>query len=369
MIWVVHFIVINLLLVISKIIKKDSIFIIGTFVYSVFTFGQRWMTGTDFPFYLEYYLTDHQNFEFGYRAIQNFLKSNDLYFGLLIFGIYTLTLYNYYRLITKITTENKTRVLLIYFLCFSELYFAQLSQIRNYLAVSFFVNALYWAYYKNKIKAVVNIIFGLAFHKSILFAVPFLFLIRLKFKKITYLILFIFCLVLPLINPTFIFEIFDNLMYSGYVDSVFNQKLSGAHYVKYYFFLVLTIIYIYYLNYPEKDSKLSEKDSKLYLIINSVLVYNIFYGLSMQFAPIFRFANYFKIFEIIFIIYLLDYLKIFTKRFWLNIIIPVLLVLYLLIAITDSYKISYYEFRPLRFTEDKSYDELRHEMDIYKNKN
>ena len=91
MIWLYHFIIVTLLLTISKVIKNDKFFIATSFWYALFIFGQRWMTGTDFPHYLRYTLVDFQVRDPIYRFLQTFIMEQGLYFGLLIFFIFALT--------------------------------------------------------------------------------------------------------------------------------------------------------------------------------------------------------------------------------------------------------------------------------------
>src|SRR5699024_5082993 len=106
----------------------------SSFIYALFIFGQRWMTGTDFPNYLRYYLTGFQVREPIYKFIQNFLAEHNLYFGLLIFIVFAITLFNNYRFMVRI---DRNVVLIIYIYLLSEIFFAQLSQVRQFIAISF----------------------------------------------------------------------------------------------------------------------------------------------------------------------------------------------------------------------------------------
>ena len=125
MIWIFHLTIITMLLLISKKIKKQKFFFYSSFLYSIFIFGQRWMTGTDYPNYLRYYLTDFQVSEPGYYYLQKILAENNLDFGLLIFIILFITLFNNYRFILQID-KNVEIILFLYLI--SEIFFAQMSK-------------------------------------------------------------------------------------------------------------------------------------------------------------------------------------------------------------------------------------------------
>ena len=207
MIWIFHVVIITMLLLISKKIKRQKFFIYSSFLYSIFIFGQRWMTGTDYPNYLRYYLTDFQVSESGYYYLQKILADNNLDFGLLIFIILFITLFNNYRFILRLN-KNVEVILFLYLL--SEIFFAQMSQIRQFIAISFFLNSFYYAYENKMFKSIGNIIIGALFHDSIIFLFPFLF-IRPYINRINGLYLLIVSAVLPLIDlsPVLNLEIFS----------------------------------------------------------------------------------------------------------------------------------------------------------------
>ena len=350
MIWIVHFLVVCTLFLIAKYTKKDNFFIRSTFFYLLFVFGQRWMTGTDFPHYLRYYLTDFKVREPGFYLIQKFLAVNNLYFGLLIFITYAITITNNYRFIKKI---NRHVVLIVFLYLFSELFFVQLSQIRQFIAVSFFVNSFYYAHQKNVFKSALNVLLGALFHVSILFLVPFLF-IKLKLDKMKTMYLLLLSAVLPLINFSFLLKLKIFSRYSHYLDSIFNVNLSVFHYLKFYIILVFIMFFVYDAK-PFKKVKLDQ------MIVNGMVFNMLLYGLSFQFAPLLRISYYFKIFEIVFLVYYHKELRSFSTGLIKTALIALFVFIYAGLALTDPFLISDYQFRRLRIRDNRTNEQLQDE--------
>lgn len=358
MIWIIHFLAVNILLLFSVLARNKKIFIYGTFIYSVFTFGQRWMAGVDFPYYLLYYLTEFQVREPFYKLLQNALANYNLYFGILIFVIYTITLFNNYRFILKL---DKSNILIIYLFLFMEIYFMQMSQIRQFIAISFFINAYFYAFDKKYYKLILNILFACLFHISAILVIPFLF-IKLNFKKKYIVYLVILCFILPFIDIRLIFNTGIFGLYSHYLGGQFDQPLSIFHMLRYYAILGLILIILMRLKF-----KMSSSVDKL--IINGLLVYLFLYGLSFKFAPVLRVSNYFKIFEVVFLCYYYKEIYKFNYKLVRSVIISVYICFYAAIAYIDPYHITRYEFKPLKIYDDKTNTELYKEVQYYHLKN
>lgn len=354
MIWIFHFIFITILLLIAKYIKSDKFFINTSFFYAIFIFGQRWMTGTDFPNYLNYYLTDFSSVEPLYYWIQKFLSSNGLYFGILIFIILLITLFNNYRFFLKF---DRHVILIIYLFLFSEIFFAQLSQIRQFVAVSFFLNSYFYSFENKYGKSLINILFGLGFHSSIIFFVPFLF-IKLNLNKIKTIYLLLLSSILPLLDVAFILRlpIFDR--YSHYLDSIFNVNLSIFHYVKFYIILAVLLFVIWNIEHF-RENKMTQ------IILNGLVLNMLFYGISFQFGIMLRVSMYFKVFEFIFLAYYYKDVFNVSKKIMKFAVILLFMGIYSGLALTDPYDISRYEFSPLRINETRSVEELNAEIDRF----
>lgn len=354
MIWIFHFTIVNLILLISKLIKNDKFFIDLSFVYALFIFGQRWMTGTDFPNYLKYTLLDFQVREPLYKFLQNFIVNNNLYFGILIFIIFGITIFNNYRFMIKI---DRNAVLMIYIYLISEIFFAQLSQIRQFIAISFFINAYFNAFDKRYGRSAINVLLGAGFHTSILFLVPFLF-IRLDISRIKAIYFLIVSAVLPLFDVTLLLRLPFFSRYSHYIESRYNVNLSIFHYMKFYALLVIVFVFIW--NLREYRKKPIDQ-----MILNGILFNMLFYGLSFQFAPMIRINSFFKVFEFIFLVYYMNEVENFSKIIKKAVVIALFFVTYLGSMVTDPYDITPYQFRHLQVREEKSTQQLWREINNY----
>ena len=186
--------------------------------YFIFIFGQRWSAGVDFFGYLKYYLI-HFPSEIGYRTIERFFFYNNIYFGLLIFLIYLFTTLGSLWFLRKFTASNYA----IYFFFLSEYHIMSINPLRTYIAINFFLIALYKLYFnKKKISALLFIILGSLFHKIIIFTLPFfLFIIFLekvikKKKLILWLILFII-IIIPRSQLLKLMVVFIPVKYLDYI--------------------------------------------------------------------------------------------------------------------------------------------------------
>lgn len=351
MIWVVHFGIVTFLFILTNVFKRDKFFVVSSFIYSLFVFGQRWMTGTDFPNYLRYYLVDFQVREPSYYLLQRFLDVNNYYFGILIFVIFLITLYNNYRFIIKI---NKNVIIMLYLFLLSEIFFVQLSQIRQFIAVSFFINSFYHMYYNEKFKSVINFILALSFHSSVLFLLPFMFF-RIRLDRIKILYLSILSGILPFLDVSLILNLPVFSRYSHYLDSVFNVDLSIFHYLRFYGLLFLVIFIIWYA----EDFKYSKKEQ---LILNGLVFNLLLYGASFQFALFLRVSFYFKIFEIVFLTFYFKQVMYYSKQLVVIVIMLFYVGVYGGIVVTDPYDVTRYELRLLRLYDNRNRSELYQEI-------
>jgi len=335
--------------------RTKNIFITTSFVYVMFVFGQRWMTGTDFPNYLRYYITDFTRAEFGYFGLQTLLSNLDLYFGILIIIVLFITQFNFYRFFLKF--EKHTTLMIAIFLV-SEMFFGQMSQIRQYAAISFYVNSFYFAYHDKNAKSFINLLLAYSFHSSALYLVPFLFL-KIRFPKKAVLLFFIIALVFPFIDIHFIFEFpfFDR--YSGYVGGHFDVPLGFSHNIKYYSVLLIFIYYVIHLKPIE--NKINNK-----LIINGLMLYILIYGFSFHFAPIYRVATFFQSFEIIFLVYFANQLQNIPDYISKKLVAFLFLGIFAFSSLADSYNVVEYQFRPLRIYDERTDTELIYELEDFK---
>lgn len=328
-----------------------------SFLYSVAVFGQRWMVGTDYGNYLVYYIYNYQGTEYGYRVLQNFFYENNLSFSLLTFLLYLLTQINFYKFILKF---GKNAVWIVLFYCLSEIFFAETSQIRQWIAISFFLNAFYYVYYKKYFKVIFFFLFGLLFHGSILFMAPFLFIRVNKLLRVKKgaLIVLLILFILPLIDIKNFLSLFPSIdIVESYLDTQYIVNLSYFHLFKYYFIVLLTFIFIF--NIEIKNNKIHD------VIINGQIYYLFLYGLSMQMGAFMRFSFYFKIFEIIFFVVFINVLQKFNKKQVSYGLVVYYLFLYVAVSILDTVELSYFQIRLISLYEPYSHLELLNEFDEF----
>lgn len=360
MIYIFHFFIITILFTIFGRNKQtENLFVGFSFIYVLFVFGQRWMTGTDFPNYLRYFLTDFQGPEWGYYTIQNFLKFNNLYFGILIFTVLLITQFNFYRFFLKF---DKYATLMIALFLISEIFLAQMSQIRQYVAISFFINSMVDAYDEKPLKSIVNLIFAASFHSSALFLFPLL-IIKFPFtkkniSKKALLFILVILFVFPFLDMHHILNLPIFGRYSNYIGSIYDVPLGSAHYIKFYTMLSIFIFYSYFMAQIDK----TQKDI---IIINGLLIYLLIYGLSFKFAMLYRVAIYFQIFEIVFLVNYSNQLKNLPALTNKRIVALLFLGIFALSSLLDSYLVANYQFRPLRLYENRSREELYYEIDTF----
>lgn len=351
MVYIIHiYIILIIYILFGRNKDTENCFTLCSFVYVVYIFGQRWMTGVDFPYYLKYYLQDFTRSEWGYFGLQVFLKNNNLYFGLLIFIVFVLTQFNFYRFFKKFDNYS----LLIFVFLISEIFFAQMSQMRQYVAISFFVNSYYYANKKEYPRSMLNLFFAYSFHSSAIYFFPFLF-IKIPYTKNIVSLLLTSFLMLPLVDIRFVLNLPFLNRYSGYLGGNFDVPLGINHSIKYLIMLVIFIFYIINLN-EFKKTKLN------LLIINGLIFYMLIYGLSLQFAPLYRIATYFQVFEIVFLVHYSKSLKGIPTSITNKTVSFLFIGLFIFASISDSYRVSEYQFRSIRLHENRTEEQLNNEI-------
>lgn len=332
-----YLIFLTILYLISKISSKNFSYIYALF--SIFIFGQRWGSGTDFHGYLGYYLSNYQR-EYLYTYLQELVIKYDLYFGLLIFITYSITIILFIYFINKIT-KNSNDIVYIFFL--SEIHFALTSQIRNWVAVSIYLCAYYL--YKLRTKKVLSmclLLLGYGFHKSIFYVIPLiLFKIKLT-NKLKISVLFISG-ILSVIDFKVILKFFINFHYINYLNSEYNQSLSWINKIK---FLILLFLYIVYFVLEKRKKEKNEEDK---FIEEGAYIYLITYAISLNMGMFLRISHYFKVFELLYLFNIVDYTRV--KR--LKIIPSIYIFVYLMGSLMfNAYGYKRYEFKKIRIYRD-----------------
>lgn len=307
------------------------------FIYFVFIFGQRWSAGVDFYGYLKYYISGFQT-EVGYRLIQNYLYNNNIYFGVLIFGIYLFTTSVSLWFLLKFVNSNYS----IYIFFLSEYHIMSINPLRSYIAINIFLIGLYTIFYQGKrLKSFFILIFASLFHKTSIILFPILIFFRklIKIEKKFRYIIGGILLILPFFPTYSLLKLLKDYIpkYGNYIGSIYDMPLSFLNILRYY--IVLFFLGIY--------SKLIKKRNKDYWFIYGGLILYIFLmGISISFAPLHRIAYYFKIFEVLYFAYSYEYLK---NKYNKNLIIVFFIFNYIAIGYKDMGALRYYELKILRF--------------------
>lgn len=313
--------------------KKSYLYLVTS--YYLFIFGQRWFAGVDFTGYFEYYLTGFKA-ELGYYWIQQFLAKNNIYFGVFIFIIYAFTTLISLWFFRKFTKSN----LSIFLFFLSEYHIMSINPLRTYIAINIFLIGIYfWECKSQKFLGIVFMALSPLFHLVAIIATIFFLIFKLfrllKTQKIMNYIL----LIIPFINfKSFIKLLVEILLprYLSYFGSKYDYSLSWMNIIRYY---AIVLLFLYF------QKKLSSKDKKEKIILGGMYSFLILIGIATHFAALHRIAYFYKIFEPIFFLYILDYKKI--KRELKVLIVSVFILNYVGIIYKDMGVLWNYKFRPL----------------------
>jgi hypothetical protein len=316
----------------------------------IFFMGQRWMTGEDFPGYLLYYIIGFSGVDFGFFMLQDFFSSNDFSFSLFILFTYSITLILTYKFI------NIFKYAPIVFVMFAitELSFIQLSQIKQALAIPFFLFSFYFFYIKRRVLGGIFILLSSSIHVASFFLLPFLFIRVSGQKNLLSLMLIVICF-LPLINVTAVIPSALFFKFAHYLNGEYNQSLSVFHYFKFY-----GVVLLFYFLY-QSNPRLLLRNNRL--MLSGFVIYLFLYSLSFQFAPFMRLSYFFRIFEVIVLVNLAMTSNI--RRCFIYIVFPFYSLSFLAICTLDPYNVSRYSLEPVKIYENRTESELRSEIDQF----
>lgn len=330
--------------------RKNKLFIRFLLLVLIFFMGQRWMTGEDFPGYLLYYLIDFKGVDFGFFALQGVFLNNEFSFSLFVFFTYLLTIFLTYKFIGLFSNS----ALIFVFFTITELFFIQLSQIKQSLAIPIFLFSFYFLYNNRKFFGFCTFFLASSIHIATLFLIPFLFFKVSVQKKYLNIFLVLVCF-LPLINITSLLPSVLYFKYAHYLTSDYNQPLSVFHYFKFY-----TVVFLFFL--------LCQANSEFNLLRNKFAItgfifYLFIYAISFQFAPLMRLSYFFRIFEVVVFINLS--LSLNQWKIFLFIVFLFYSVSFVFISIIDPYNVSRYQFNFIKIYENKTDSELYSEIDNF----
>jgi len=347
MFWVAYYSVFLTFLFLAK--KYKNIHLLLLFIM-IFFMGQRWMTGEDFPGYLLYYVSGFEGVDFTFFWFQNFFSSSGFSFSLFIFFTYAITLLLTYKFINRF--QNSAFVFVLFII--TELAFIQLSQIKQSLAIPFFLFAFYFIYNKKVLLGMVFAMLASSIHVGTIFLLPFLFFRVLCRKDYLNLILFIICF-LPLLDVTAFIPSALYFKFSHYLDGQYNQPLSYYHYFKLY-----GVIILFLLLYQVNTSSFLERNR---FLITGFIIYLFLYSISFKFAPLMRLSYYFRIFEVLVFVNLAMGANL--RQVFSVIVVLFYSLSFLVISLVDPYNVSRYSFDFVNLYETKTEAELRFEIEQF----
>jgi len=337
MIYLLHIVIIFLIFILIKKIKYKYFAI---YLYTIIIFGQRWLVGTDYVGYMRLFLAQKG---YGlYFFLQEFIFKNKLTFQLLIIIVLMITMFNFLFFLYKYTKRNQW-VLLIF--CFSEMYFQQFSQIRQYMAISFFLISILCLINKKRLYFVLFYLIAFNIHMSVSIVVlPLIIFYFWEMKKYQNQIIVCILPILPFINFSFLAIKFGG-HYGEYGDTVFSTHLSNFNLIAYYSILFFYITYRY-----NKDDSQNNKFFLLYLIL---------YGISFKFAIMIRASFYFKIFAATFLVNYIGNNRFFVKKLSAQLVVFYCAFSFIGLVYTNPYRIQPFYWKPLIIYEKKNYLDIR----------
>lgn len=321
--------------------KNKKLFIMISCSILLIFASVRYGYGNDYFSYFQSFQNIHNNCSNEFRNQIIFYQLNRIIpnFYILIIIASILTIIPVYRLILRWVDVEVMGIAVFVYCINPYLYLMSLSSIRQALATSFFIFAVFFSYRRKPIAYVGSIIVASLFHASAIILLPFYFIANeRKFRKRYMYVIILVVLILLFggntLNKTIelVLDFFDNVNYNYYYETAISNSLRAT--------LLSTIFFIYVaINLPYLEGT-TLAVSKLYLIgcIFSILSFRLsmFTRIQMYFdifsvvsLPMiikynfchrenkFRFLiNGYVFPALIFIIYILRYYSFFTNSLW-----------------------------------------------------
>ena len=303
--WIILFIIVFAM----SNIYKDKIFLVWIFIWLVTAF--RYKVGTDYMGYVDLFksfnagsMNAHYVTDVGLNFILNFMHSIGAGEQMLFFIYGTLTIIFYYKAFRFYAKGNTTLNILFVVLYMGLLFFQTLSIIRFMLAGAILLYGTKFIVFGSFIRYFITIGFAMMFHLT---AIIFLPLYLVRYIKINNYLLPFFLIISFLIiyfHPlTKIISILlgENSPYMYYLTS---EKYANIH--ASLFGIVNTFIYI---GFAFVTIKYFKKAKELQIVFLFFLVFIFFRVLSIDMFIFQRISQYFKPFLIVYLGYLVVYLK------------------------------------------------------------
>jgi len=281
--------------IVLRLILLSSIFI------SLWLFaGLRHFVGTDYPTYLDFYEKSMDlPFEPAYYFIRLFLKSIGLPAASFFLFCSFITIFFFFKAIYKYSVEFELSLILFLLLGF---FTNSMNIMRQMIAIGLYIMYGYkYLVAGNFKKYFITVLLISLFHFSVLFLIPFYFIIRRSYSFIAMILFICFAVIfnMGLLNVHFV-EYFMGFLptnYAGYLrflDHYLSQFNESLGYKLLSNIDKLTILFILFLN----KEKLKKIDSSNVYLINLYLFYTTFSIATRGLEELQRFVFYFSVFSI-----------------------------------------------------------------------
>lgn len=228
-----------------------------------------------------------QNFpqlEIGFILINIGLKSLDLSFQWVLFIFQLLTVGLTYRTIERdeFLSKNFTLMILIYISIWN-LYFLSLTGIRQALAISIFFHSIRFIKERRFLKFLFVIFIGSLFHYSILFTLPFYYILQRSYSKLflTFITIIVLTIFLTDINiGQLVFDQINFLKYSNYQGSAAASAGQNSNILLLYLMIMMLLLYKY------------NTEDKNFMMYNGYFLYVLLYFITIKTEILTRYAWY-----------------------------------------------------------------------------
>lgn len=265
-------------------------FFIGLFILWLFG-GLRYGVGLDYNGYWDIFLyTDSTGVEPGYRQLCVFFKSMGFGPQIMCLVAMALTLGLIYK---AVLFYNRSQVAFVFAVfLFAGFYTESFNISRQYIAIGFFIYATRYILSHSFYKYLLVILTGALFHSSVLFMLPFYWLLDLKYSDRVVLVGILLSVGIAYTLP--LDGLYEKIPFYGrYLlgDSRFNVNAGlGLGYVSKILIALLLLKLRHYI---------IASDDKYNVVINGFFFYILFMAVFKDFMVFLRIAYYFHIFLIL----------------------------------------------------------------------
>lgn len=300
---------------------KKLIYYLGPVLILIFVLGFREDVGIDFKQYKFIFnnIESIKGIEKGYYYLNLLIKNIGLPFFVVTFISALVT-----NLLVFITIKNHSKLWFIsFFLFFTDmsLYFKSFIAIQQFIAISIFFFSVKYIIDRSIFKFLFCVFIGFFFHKSIIFVIPFYFLLNFNYGKFQMIIILVASYIAQKLDVIILFLRYISFYipgsYEKYINSIVNKRASFNTGLSFLFDLSLFIFIIF----------LIDKININKVFVNAYLYYFSIFLITQNYSTFGRMSWYFKIFSIILIPNFLYKLKPKSR----NLITVILISAYLLV--------------------------------------